>query len=35
MVKLKIFILVIGAVFFMFGQLTPAIGQTTSADVSK
>ena len=35
MVKLKIFILVIGAVFFMFGQLTPAIGQTTSSDVSK
>ena len=35
MVKLKVFILVTGAVFFMFGQLTPAIGQTTSSDVSK
>ena len=34
MVKFKIFILVIGAVFFMFGQLAPAIGQTTSSDVS-
>ena len=35
MVRSTVFILVIGAMFFMFVQLTPAIGQTTSSDVSK
>lgn len=35
MVRSIVFILVIGVMFFMFVQLTPAIGQTTSSDVSK
>jgi preprotein translocase subunit SecF len=35
MVRSTVFILVIGAMFFMFVQLTPAIDQTTSSDVSK
>jgi hypothetical protein len=35
MVRSTVFILVIGAMFFMFVQLNPAIGQTTSSEVSK
>ena len=35
MVRSKVFIFLIGAMYFMFVQLTPAIGQTTSSDVSK
>ena len=35
MVRSTVFILVIGAMFFMFVQLTPVMGQTTSSDVSK
>jgi len=35
MVRSTVFILVAGAIFFMFVQLTPVIGQTTSSDVSK
>ena len=35
MVRSTVLIFLIGAMFFMFVQLTPAVGQTTSADVSK
>ena len=35
MVRSIVFILVIGAMFFMFVQMTPVMGQTTSSDVSK
>lgn len=35
MVRSTVFITIIGAMFFMFVQLTPVIGQTTSSDVSQ